>query len=251
MSRWFRHYAGMMRDEKLVSVAIKSKQPVERVLWIWGAILESAAEIDDHGRFDVDPAEVAYFLRADEDDVGTILAALASAGRLAGDCVVKWGDRQFQSDRSKTRVAAHRERKRAELGGCDGGETPGNTDVTLQVVSCNAPETEAETETKEEENRGRERPVLCPVGVETETFKDFKRQRKTAFTPTALNRFEKEADRAGWTLQAAFEEAVARGWQSFKADWVKESTNGKSNPAQRGGSTASAANLALQRLGHR
>ena len=49
MSRWFRHYAGMMRDDKLVRIAIKTKQPIERVLWIWGAILESAAEIDDNG----------------------------------------------------------------------------------------------------------------------------------------------------------------------------------------------------------
>ena len=43
MSRWFRHYAGMMRDDKLVRAAIKSKQSIERVLWIWGAVLESAA----------------------------------------------------------------------------------------------------------------------------------------------------------------------------------------------------------------
>ena len=33
MSRWFRHYAGLCRDEKLVSVAIKSKQPIERTFF--------------------------------------------------------------------------------------------------------------------------------------------------------------------------------------------------------------------------
>jgi hypothetical protein len=32
MSRWFRHYAGMMRDDKLVRVAIRSKQTIERVV---------------------------------------------------------------------------------------------------------------------------------------------------------------------------------------------------------------------------
>jgi hypothetical protein len=150
MSRWFRHYAGMMRDEKLVRVAIRSKQPIERVLWVWGAILESAAEIDQEGRYDLDAAEVAYFLRSDEADIAGIISALADAGRLAGDCVVNWGDRQFSSDKSKERQAAYRARKKAKkdgndgekIGG-DGGVTSpdrrGDDDVTLQ-------ETETETE---------------------------------------------------------------------------------------------------------
>src|SRR3972149_8906027 len=106
MSRWFRHYAGMMRDEKLVRAAMASKQPVERVVWIWGAILESAAEINDGGRYELDHAEVAYFLRADEADVAAIEAALTQLARVANAIVVKWGDRQYQSDRSAPRQAA-------------------------------------------------------------------------------------------------------------------------------------------------
>ncbi len=62
MSRWFRHYAGLARDDKLVRVALKSKQPVERVMWVWVAILESASEINDGGRYDFDADEAAYFL---------------------------------------------------------------------------------------------------------------------------------------------------------------------------------------------
>lgn len=149
MSRWFRHYAGMMRDDKLVSAAIRSKQPIERVVWVWGAILESAAEIDDNGRFDIDPAEVAYFLRADEADIFGILGALETAGRIASSVVVKWGDRQFSSDRSAGRVAAHRERKRAENTRPDVTETERNGHVTLPKRYSNAPETETETEVLE------------------------------------------------------------------------------------------------------
>jgi len=100
MSRWFRHYAGMMRDDKLVRVAVKSKQTVERVTWIWGAILESAAEIDDGGRYEIDHEEISYFLRADVDDIAAIEAALAVAGRVADGRVSKWKDRQFQGDRT-------------------------------------------------------------------------------------------------------------------------------------------------------
>lgn len=153
MSRWFRHYAGMMRDEKLVRVAIKSKQTIERVVWVWGAILESAAEIDDHGRYDLDAAEIAYFLRADEADISAVLAALGDAGRVANGVVVKWGDRQFSSDRSNARVAAYRERKRAERGDGNDGTEAGNANVTLQERHGNSPETETELDTERKKKK--------------------------------------------------------------------------------------------------
>lgn len=148
MSRWFRHYAGLCRDEKLVSAAIKAKQPVERVVWVWCAILESAAEIDDDGRYNIDPAEMAYFLRTDEDDILAITAVLGSLGRVHEGHVVKWGNRQFKSDRSAERVAAHRQRAKLDRGNTEetghGGER--NQDVTLQKRYCNAPDTETDTE---------------------------------------------------------------------------------------------------------
>lgn len=120
MSRWFRHYAGMMRDDKLVRAAMKSKQPVERVVWIWGAILESASEINDAGRYELDEAEIAYFLRSDEADIHSIIAALGDGGRIADGHVVHWGDRQFASDRSAERQRRHRENKKT-IGNGDGG----------------------------------------------------------------------------------------------------------------------------------
>ena len=150
MSRWFRHYAGMMRDDKLVGAAIRAKQPVERVVWVWGAILESAAEVNDAGKYEFDAAEVAYFLRADEADICAIIDALTNAGRLSSGIVVNWSDRQFQSDRSATRQAAYRERKRARDGGCDEQVEPSDVTVTSQSRHGDAPETETDTETKAE-----------------------------------------------------------------------------------------------------
>lgn len=140
MSRWFRHYAGMMRDDKLVRAALRTKQPIERVVWVWGAILESAAEIDDAGRYDFDAAEVAYFLRAEEADIGAIEAALADAGHLASGFVVKWRDRQFQSDRSATRQAAYRQRKRGSDSGPDNLKTSRDVTVTSPSQPSDAPE---------------------------------------------------------------------------------------------------------------
>lgn len=148
MSRWFRHYAGMMRDEKLVAVAIRAKQPVHLVTWVWGAILESAAERDDNGLFEIDAAEVAYFLRTDEADICAVLDALADAGRVDSSRVVKWGDRQYQSDKSAERQARYRERSRGKVRVGDDQQT--NGDVTPpspdRHVTPQDTETEAETE---------------------------------------------------------------------------------------------------------
>ncbi|WP_370171346.1 hypothetical protein [Sphingobium abikonense] len=136
MSRWFRHYAGMMRDDKLVRAALKAKQSVERTLWVWGAILESAAEIDDEARYEVDPAEIAHFLRCKPAHIEAIIDALKDLGRIDGERVSTWSKRQFKSDRSNDRVTEYRRRKKTER----------NADVTLQERHRNAPETETETE---------------------------------------------------------------------------------------------------------
>jgi hypothetical protein len=140
MSRWFRHYAGLSRDEKLVRVAIRSKQTIERVIWIWGAILESAAEINDNGKYDFDVGEASYFLRADEGDVGGIVDALEDLGRIHEGTVVHWGDRQFQSDTSAERQKRYRDRKKTDNG------HNSDHDVTVSSRHADTPDTELELE---------------------------------------------------------------------------------------------------------
>lgn len=100
MSRWFRHYAGMMRDEKLVAAAVRSRQPVERVVWVWGAILESASEIEDAGRYEIDPAEVAAFLGADARDILAIQDALRVI-RYVDEGAVVWSKFAGGEDRNR------------------------------------------------------------------------------------------------------------------------------------------------------
>jgi hypothetical protein len=155
VSRWFRHYAGMMRDDKLVRVSIRTRQTVERVVWVYAAILESAAEIDDNGRYDFDAAEAAYFLRADEADIHAIEAGLADAGRISSGAVVKWSDRQFKSDRSASRQADYRERKRQQNRGGDGLQESGDAGVTSPSRHRDAPDTETELETEEKKPKAK------------------------------------------------------------------------------------------------
>lgn len=158
MSRWFRHYAGMMRDDKLVRVALQVNQPVERVLWIWGAILESAAEVNKNGKFDFDPAEAAYFLRADQADILSVVTALEAMGRLRNGAVAKWGERQFQSDKSAERQRRYRQNHKAKHR--DNNIYPSQTsDVTVTAALRNgdAPELETDTESKTEKKVSKSR----------------------------------------------------------------------------------------------
>lgn len=133
MSRWFRHYAGMARDDKLVRAAMRSRQPVERVVWVYAAMLESACEIQDGGRFDIDADEVAYFLRCETSEIEAIFAALDATERTAGGVIARWTDRQYESDNSTERSRRHRERRR-------------NANATAQGRCATPPDTETETE---------------------------------------------------------------------------------------------------------
>lgn len=218
MSRWFRHYAGLVRDDKLVRVAIRSKQTIERVVWVYSAILESAAEIDDEGRYDFDCAEAAYFLRADEADIHAIEAGLADAGRVASGTVVKWGNRQFQSDRSKDRVAAHRERKRAQGSGGNSLREERNGDVTLQKRYRNSPETETETEVSDAKASSR-RAWTLPEGVSLQVWNDLlsnRKRKRLGNTETAWKSFNDDLTRisnqTGIPPPDLIKHAAAKGW---------------------------------------
>ena len=70
------------------------------------------------------------------------------------------------------------------------------------------------------------KPVnTAPVGVDQKVWEDFvqlRKAKKAEITETALKGIQKEADKAGYSLQEALETCCSRGWVGFKADWVKE-----------------------------
>ena len=87
MSRWFRHYAGLCRDDKLVRVADRSGVALERVYFVWLAILESAAEIDSDGTYDVFGPEIAYRLNADGREIEDVIYELSAEGMVSSGYV--------------------------------------------------------------------------------------------------------------------------------------------------------------------
>jgi hypothetical protein len=71
----------------------------------------------------------------------------------------------------------------------------------------------------------RDKPLSCPDGVGPEVWDGFlkvRKAKKAPVTQAALAGIEREARKAGWSLNAALTECCARGWAGFKADWVKD-----------------------------
>jgi uncharacterized protein YdaU (DUF1376 family) len=65
--------------------------------------------------------------------------------------------------------------------------------------------------------------VEAPDGVSPkvwESFVDARKAKKAPITELVIADIKKQAELAGWTLDAALTETVIRGWRSFKAEWV-------------------------------
>lgn len=63
-----------------------------------------------------------------------------------------------------------------------------------------------------------------PEGVTDGTWQDFlnhRNKKRAIVTAGVIATIATEAKNAGWTLEAALAEMVARGWQGFKAEFVR------------------------------
>jgi hypothetical protein len=67
--------------------------------------------------------------------------------------------------------------------------------------------------------------VAPPEGVTDSVWQDWlklRKEKRAAVTQTAIDGIEREARKAGVSLQTALETCCARGWTGFKADWLAE-----------------------------
>lgn len=81
---------------------------------------------------------------------------------------------------------------------------------------------------REETDKEKEKETDMPSGVSQQVWDSFVKQRKTKkaqVTALVIDGIQKEADKAGWTLEMALNEVVVRNWQSFKAEWVAKPEN--------------------------
>lgn len=153
MSRWYRAYAGTVKDDKLAEVSVIAACSRSVSIAVWHAILESAAETDDGGRFETTPRRVAAALCELPPAIQAVFEAMTEIAMISGDAVTAWKARQYESDKSTERSRKHRETKR-------------NGDATLQGRSATPPETEAETDIPVANATGvveGEKPAMSPA----------------------------------------------------------------------------------------
>jgi uncharacterized protein YdaU (DUF1376 family) len=89
------------------------------------------------------------------------------------------------------------------------------TDAMLPITNNQEPIT----------NKKNTSAVAPPDGVVESVWTDFvelRKNKKAKLTQTALDGIEREAHRAGWSLENALRECCSRGWAGFKADWVSD-----------------------------
>lgn len=140
MTRWYRAYAGTVKDDKLAEAAIVAGCSRSVAIAVWHALLESAAETDDGGRFETTARRVAAILGEPASVVDAAFAAMTEIGMIEGSAIAAWKRRQFESDSSTERSRRHREAKR------NAAPDRPNGDATLQGRSATPPDTETEPE---------------------------------------------------------------------------------------------------------
>jgi hypothetical protein len=129
---WFRMYAGVINDPKVMRLP-------EAMRWHWVAVLCCASQND--GKVPSTP-DLAFMLRLKDRDVALILAQLHAGGLLdkveGGFVPHNWEGRQYKSDVSTARVRKHRAKV--------SGNVSGN-------VSSDVSETVSETAPEQRQNR--------------------------------------------------------------------------------------------------
>lgn len=88
------------------------------------------------------------------------------------------------------------------------------------------------------EKAGKRPAVQKPEGVTDSVWADFltvRKAKRAPLTSTALEGIQREASKARMSLQEVLQVCCARGWQSFKAEWI--------NKPQAGGHGSSRADL--------
>lgn len=100
----------------------------------------------------------------------------------------------------------------------------------------NARSTDVQLNKKQETINNNQEPIVkakamtIPLGVSLSTWQDFiqiRKSKKAAVTASAIRGIEREAAKAGWTLEQALIECCARGWAGFKAEWVNKDQGNK------------------------
>jgi uncharacterized protein YdaU (DUF1376 family) len=85
-------------------------------------------------------------------------------------------------------------------------------------------------------HKEKKKDIAPPDGVLESVWDDFVKQRKAkkaSITQTAIKGIDREARKAGISLNDALQEICARGWTGFKAEWMTKTVNQNLSYAER------------------
>ena len=108
------------------------------------------------------------------------------------------------------------------------GHTSGSANAKLK--SADGKETAPHCAAPPRNKKSSATQIEKPAGVSEQVWDDFISLRKAKRAPlsaTALASIAKEAEKAAMHIEEALTECVTRGWQSFKAEWMKPKTTTK------------------------
>jgi len=179
-------------------------------------MLKLADNADDKGMCFPSMAHIAEKCNCSRSSVVRSINALKASGYLSIQQRQKPGSKEKQSNIYTINLGGVTEAlgSSRELQGSSTVTLGGSsTELQESITSFNLP--------INNKAKAKASAVERPDGVSNQVWFDFNKQRKAKLTQTALNGIIKQSQLAGLSLNEALTESVERGWQSFKAEWVR------------------------------
>lgn len=215
---------------RIVRESILSSEPVASLKWDEEVFYRRLMSlVDDYGRFEANPLLLrsrCYPLQTDHVRVADItrwMAACQKAGLILDYAVDGKRYLEIQKFQQQQRTASKYPAPASHDIACN--HLLADAHLVVSVFEGVSDNTSASAEVFLRDSKApAEGPTVDSLlaGVSPQVVADFKQHRKVKKAPitvTALEGIQREAAKAGVTLQRALAECCQRGWVGFKADW--------------------------------
>lgn len=216
---WLRLWHDMPNDPKWRSIARASKQSIPSVMAVYLHLLVNASNATERGRTqNVCNEDIANALDLETEQVDEIISAMQ--GRvLDEDQISGWSKRQVErEDGAAERARAWREAKKNKE-----KETQPNANERKRT-----PDKDTDKDTDKSKPNTKAKELLATLEISKNVAEDFislRNRLKAPITQTSLNGIQREAVKAGLTLEAALQICCERSWRGFKAEWLNSKKN--------------------------
>lgn len=113
------------------------------------------------------------------------------------------------------------------------------TETTAETTAESGAAADAPAAAKPRKRAAKPEAIKRPEGVDEQVWADYlliRKQKRSTLTVTALSDLEREAGKAGMTLEQAMRMCCAQGWTSLRASW--ESVQAEARKQKRGAAPA-------------